>query len=344
MARQALAEVAERERRRASTDELTGLPNRFRLIRQLTRWLSDQADHDTSAAPDSAADARRDPHPEPMAVAEHDADAAVEQHRDKQQRDEQQRDEQQVSQAPSGGGPCGTEAPSDARESSGHDDDGSAIDAVAEEHTDFWSTLADPIAGLISLSVIGYEQLVEVLGRDEATQLELELADRLSSVKDSDDAVCEVGRIGTNQFVLFVCGDRENLDRIGSGLISGSVIGRLRLDRDLAVGVAALPSAPVTAEQLLHRAEAARERSMVTGELGTFDDDDEALLWRRVELQSRLHVAVASGQIYPVFQPQMDLRSGRMIGVEVLARWEDDFFGVVEPAEFISIAAQSPHR
>ena len=70
-----------------------------------------------------------------------------------------------------------------------------------------------------------------------------------------------------------------------------------------------------------------------------FDPDQRRLTRRRARLSALMHDAVVDGTgLSVVFEPIVDLRNGRTIGAETLARWSPPDFGPVSPAEFIPIA------
>ncbi len=91
---------------------------------------------------------------------------------------------------------------------------------------------------------------------------------------------------------------------------------------------------------MLRRAEFARDGSATTGAMAMFGDEEAGNLERRASLQSRLQNAVRD-HVHPVFQPQIDLATGAVIGIEAFARWTDANYGVIAPTEFLGIAAQS---
>ena len=62
---------------------------------------------------------------------------------------------------------------------------------------------------------------------------------------------------------------------------------------------------------------------------------------RRLALAGDLRSAINEGQIRLYYQPKADLRTGRIIGVEALARWDHPEFGIVGPNEFVPIAEQT---
>ncbi|MCG7588599.1 bifunctional diguanylate cyclase/phosphodiesterase, partial [Photobacterium sp. OFAV2-7] len=62
---------------------------------------------------------------------------------------------------------------------------------------------------------------------------------------------------------------------------------------------------------------------------------------RQNQIQLALHEALKNGELYLHYQPQVELRSGKVIGCEALARWQSSALGTISPAEFIPIAESS---
>ena len=60
----------------------------------------------------------------------------------------------------------------------------------------------------------------------------------------------------------------------------------------------------------------------------------------QLHIAKRLASAIAEKQLSLNFQPQVDLRSGLLIGAEALCRWHDDELGDVSPGKFIPIAEE----
>src|SRR3546814_17345943 len=58
-------------------------------------------------------------------------------------------------------------------------------------------------------------------------------------------------------------------------------------------------------------------------------------------LQSRLEDALSENRIWIKLQPQIDLKSGRIVGAEALARWVDEQRGEIPPTRFIQIGRAS---
>jgi predicted signal transduction protein with EAL and GGDEF domain len=77
------------------------------------------------------------------------------------------------------------------------------------------------------------------------------------------------------------------------------------------------------------------------GRVVVFDAQLAGRYRRRRLIESRLlsQMGVVGG-VYVHFQPLVELSSGRMVGVEALARWEDEVLGVVGPSEFVGVAEE----
>ena len=72
-----------------------------------------------------------------------------------------------------------------------------------------------------------------------------------------------------------------------------------------------------------------------------FDRAMETRLLTRNELEIGLRTAIPEGQIIPFFEQQIDLASGRLVGFEVLARWDHPTRGLIGPDQFIPIAEEA---
>jgi hypothetical protein len=70
--------------------------------------------------------------------------------------------------------------------------------------------------------------------------------------------------------------------------------------------------------------------------LELFSDETRARILRRIELEHRLRLALENGELEVHYQPQIDLVSGELVGVEALVRWSE-----ATPAEFIPLAEET---
>jgi diguanylate cyclase (GGDEF)-like protein/PAS domain S-box-containing protein len=103
------------------------------------------------------------------------------------------------------------------------------------------------------------------------------------------------------------------------------------------VGMTLYPKDSASADDLMRHAEAAMYHSKASGR-NTFTFYSNAMHSvekDRVELENRLRRALEQGEFLLHYQPQWDLDAGRIVGAEVLLRWQDGERGLVSPMEFI---------
>jgi len=110
----------------------------------------------------------------------------------------------------------------------------------------------------------------------------------------------------------------------------------------LSAGGAVYPEQAQTLNELLLAADAALQLSKEQGRsrITWYTEALGDLVSRRRFLEEKLSLAITADHVKPFYQPEVDMRTGKIIGFEALARWDDDVFGVVSPAEFILIAEE----
>uniref|UniRef100_A0A7S9J0X0 EAL domain-containing protein n=1 Tax=Shewanella eurypsychrophilus TaxID=2593656 RepID=A0A7S9J0X0_9GAMM len=79
-------------------------------------------------------------------------------------------------------------------------------------------------------------------------------------------------------------------------------------------------------------------KSLGKGKISYFDSKVAASYMRNQFIESNLEQAINNDHLSIVLQPKVDNGSGRIVGVEALARWQTDKYGLIGPVEFISVA------
>lgn len=109
------------------------------------------------------------------------------------------------------------------------------------------------------------------------------------------------------------------------------------------VGISLFPGHGQTAELMLQQVDAAlyQAKAEGRGSVRYYSDDLTRAARSRIDLEARLRRAVAMNQLRAHFQPQVDIRSGKVVGAEALVRWEDPLEGLIPPAVFIPVAEET---
>lgn len=111
----------------------------------------------------------------------------------------------------------------------------------------------------------------------------------------------------------------------------------------VSVGICMFPDHASTTELLLQGAHAAVYGAKARGR-GAWCFFHEAMTQaarERLELESRLRLALMQGHLQMYYQPQVDIATGRILGAEALVRWNDPQEGLISPARFIPVAETS---
>ena len=109
------------------------------------------------------------------------------------------------------------------------------------------------------------------------------------------------------------------------------------------IGVVVADSPDANPSHLLRWADAALYRAKELGrnQVSAFDEDLRRTVAERVEMGIGLREAVDEGRIVVHFQPEVDLRDGRVRGVEALARWQHPELGLLPAGRFVPLAEEN---
>jgi diguanylate cyclase (GGDEF)-like protein len=158
---------------------------------------------------------------------------------------------------------------------------------------------------------------------------------------------CTAARMGGDEFVVIAPGmaDETEVRRLAHR-IAGAVhepcdVEGVHVHIELSVGIALYPDHGDEARLLLTHADAAMYGAKRSGEgVGVYEPETDAPTLERMTLAGEMLDAIASGDIFVVFQPKLDLRTRELSGVEALVRWRHPTRGLIPPAAFIPAAEQ----
>ena len=190
-----------------------------------------------------------------------------------------------------------------------------------------------------------FKEINDTLGHYVGDQLLVALAERLRTSVREDDVVA---RLGGDEFAVLAPAIAERADadelaaRIVAALMEPFTIDGVRLDVQASIGIALAPDHGRDAATLLQRADVALyDAKTHRGCYAFYDPDSDVHSVEKLALLGELREGVSRGQLRVHYQPKCDARTGVLVGLEALVRWEHPTRGLVYPDAFIPIAENS---
>lgn len=201
---------------------------------------------------------------------------------------------------------------------------------------------------IISIDINNFRSLNSRFGQHSGDKVVEEMGKRISSSVPEDTLVA---RLGNDEFALIVeCSPYEDAKRVVSNMLKNVAsnlhqpfrYGHNEMQINCSMGIAFSPEHGFEVEQLIHRAVLARQESKKAFETRfTFFheglDDKEDLY---SDLAPEIAHALRSNQFVLHYQPQIDVRTGQIIGAETLIRWNHPERGLLYPDSFIPLCEQ----
>ena len=196
---------------------------------------------------------------------------------------------------------------------------------------------------LLYLDIDRFKTVNDTLGHESGDLLLKVVAERLRARVRAPDTVA---RLGGDEFavVLGKIEGAEGAARVAKKIVAGvqrpiRIAGR-ELCVTVSVGIGLHPGDAPDTESLMRRADIAmcRAREMGGNGFQFYEDSMNAAALERLDIESGLRGALDRSELRLLYQPQVDLSNGRLIGVEALLRWMHPSRGVMLPEAFIPVA------
>ncbi|WP_432822486.1 sensor domain-containing protein [Trichloromonas sp.] len=191
-----------------------------------------------------------------------------------------------------------------------------------------------------------FKGINDTLGHGAGDALLQSVAGRLQKcLRDVDT----VARFGGDEFVILLAGLDDEQDpsifarRILDAIASPVTIDEKELFTTASIGIAVYPTDGTDAETMLRKADIAMYEAKELGRntYQFFSAELNSKTLERLQLETSLRQALARNELFLSYQPQLDLNSGEIIGIEALLRWCHPEKGLVPPEYFIPVAEET---
>ena len=212
--------------------------------------------------------------------------------------------------------------------------------------------------GILFLDIDNFKLINETLGQQNSDRLLAAFADRISkNLRETDvvshqsrgDASRVIARQEGDEFIVLLPGTgnprevQKVASRILKSLSESFVISIQELYVSASIGIAMYPEDGETAGELLENAATALSHAKDLGRnnfqyySGKLNEESA----EKLKIEGRLRQALENNRLELLYQPQVNLATGRISGAEAQFRWEDAELGEIPPAVFLPVAEES---
>ena len=214
------------------------------------------------------------------------------------------------------------------------------------------------MVGLLFLDLDHFKHINDSFGHGAGDQILCDVAKRITKcVRTSDNtsridghlSSPKVTRFGGDEFAVLLTDISriEDAARVAQRLIDllsePFIIEAQEVFIGASIGITVYPMGGSDADTLLKNADVAMYHAKESGRNNYqfFTKSMNRMAFERLTLETRLHKALENDEFRLYYQPQLDLKTGKIVGVEALIRWQQPEMGLVSPLEFIPLAEET---
>ena len=199
---------------------------------------------------------------------------------------------------------------------------------------------------VLFLDLDRFKHVNDSMGHGAGDVLLQEVAERLKRFAREQDTVA---RLSGDEFLVVMAHFKEASDaavaakRIMDAMNAEFIIREQPLKMSCSLGISIFPDHGTDGEMLIKNADAAMYCAKEQGRdsFRFFTEDMNVQAMERLALEKNLRTALENRELMLAYQPQVDLETGRITGVEALLRWRHPELGLVPPDKFIRVAENS---
>ncbi|WP_322785789.1 putative bifunctional diguanylate cyclase/phosphodiesterase [Orenia marismortui] len=190
-----------------------------------------------------------------------------------------------------------------------------------------------------------FKLINDTLGHNTGDIFLEQVAKRLkSSVRKKDI----VARLGGDEFIILMEEESKAIikkvsQRIIDKISYPFMVGGNSIATSASIGISSYPEGGEDLEDLLKHADIAmyEAKKRVGGNYKFYNSEIEKRYYNKIELENDLKKAIRNDELFMIYQPQFDLSTEKLTGIEALIRWKHPRKGMISPVEFIPIAEET---
>jgi len=214
------------------------------------------------------------------------------------------------------------------------------------EHSIEWAKQENFKIAVLFLDLDHFKEINDAFGHSMGDEVLIKVARRLKGLLKEKDTIA---RIGGDEFIIMVehCDDLISLEKTIQNILNLFEKPIRAKDHSFkltcSIGVSLYPNDGQDMETLIKNADAAMYQAKESGRnMYTFYTSEIThTLFEKMLMENELRRAIKSGEFILHYQPQVDMRNKKVVGVEALARWDHPGMGIIMPDKFIPLAESS---
>ncbi|WP_053076095.1 bifunctional diguanylate cyclase/phosphodiesterase [Marinobacter psychrophilus] len=211
---------------------------------------------------------------------------------------------------------------------------------------------------VLFLDLDNFKRVNDTLGHQVGDQLLMEMAIRLQVVLRAEDVIHQevsqhtsdvLARLGGDEFVVLLSNVSNSRD---AAKVASRILDIMKLpfyfnDNEIysgcSIGISLFPSDGSDVDDLIKRADAAmyQAKSQGRNNFQFYSASYNLVALEHISLEGRLRRALKNNELVLYYQPLVQARTGKIVGLEALLRWNDPLEGIIPPDKFIPVAEES---
>jgi diguanylate cyclase (GGDEF)-like protein len=202
------------------------------------------------------------------------------------------------------------------------------------------------VVAIVFLDLDRFKDVNDTLGHDAGDRLLVAVSERIRGAMRETDTLA---RISGDEFCIILPDQRDEHSAIEAGRrVHRAFTDPFRIDGQnshvtASLGISLYPANGGSPETLVKQADIAMFRAKALGgdAFLPFSEEMSAEVAARVRMEKGLRSACEKKEFVLHYQPEIDLRTGRIVGAEALVRWQTEDQGLVQPMQFIPLAEET---